>query len=157
MQKILAMSFPKRALNERSTPYKYFRPKRLGFVARLCWWLLKKLGALQPYSEKYEVWTYTPDKKRALTEYVACALNGYLDFFRSPDDFVLIVGAVDFAEIMNEYDFQQRHITLNTGSLYYGIDGYTYTIKGIPVHIVGHMRGLTILQKAIIEEKRRAV
>jgi hypothetical protein len=138
------------------TPYKIAKkPPRFAWLARFCWWALHKLKALEPFFESTKIYTYTEADQEKVSERVHFAACEILDRELNPEDYAVVMGAHDFAELAQELDMP-GYITVTAGEWRkqtYG--GYVAHLYGLPVHVVAGLSGAALIPKVIIEKQVR--
>lgn len=137
----------------RETPFRLKKdPKRFRWLTTLMWWTLGKLNALEPFLEKIETWTYTPQKAEPINKALEGSLTGILRAGRSIDDFAFVMGAKEFQELTACSSFREE-MTFNTGEFRWN-DGYRCRRFGVPIHVVPTLSGIAAIPKVVIETKR---
>jgi len=140
--------------------YRFFKPKKYGWLARLLWRGLEKLHALEQYTTLIETYSYTQQNQEDLTK----AIMGHIDYLLRDgckiEDYAFIVGGETYYELTNTMlrnsanvmRFPAGNIRFNN----YDDEGtrYVYEFRGIPVHVVPNMSGIAAVPKVLIEKKK---
>ncbi len=143
------------AVTYRATPYKMAtKPRHFAFLARLCWKLLHRLGALETFQERIETFTYTEAHQKSITELMGAAyeVSGYHDV--PFEDLAYIMGADDFGAVAKRADIAEWGMfTVHGGEFHYRTD-YRTDFYGVPVHVVPWLKGIAIVPKVLIEVRK---
>lgn len=134
----------------KETPFKLIDSKA-GILARACWWALKKMNALQPYSETVRTWQYVPHEQKALIDAMIEAASDDFDYIYKGKA-VFIIGGKTFSELTGAPAFRDMmrfavgefgHVDAYGGRRFYDI----------PIHVVPGMIGMAVVPKVIIETR----
>ncbi|KQZ49761.1 hypothetical protein ASD54_12555 [Rhizobium sp. Root149] len=136
----------------KETPYKLRKDiRRFGWLADLCWRLLHKLNALEMYSEKVTTWRYSEVQQRKLTEMVMTMREELFEYFEDPDNWVVVVGAYDFQEVMQS-PMLMSHTVFEAGPI--ASKPHYFRLVGVDVHVVPWLRGMAVLPRVVIETRK---
>ncbi|MBN2760861.1 MAG: hypothetical protein JXQ79_10200 [Rhodobacteraceae bacterium] len=136
------------------TPYKLRttpRVKRTGWIASICWWVLHKIGGLDPHFEKIEVYEYTTPIQQRITDRIMFAAEEILARRESPNDYAIVMGEYELASIWKEMELN-GYITMRSGAVHYRTRGYRAEAHGFNVHAVGGLHGVALIPKVLIEK-----
>jgi len=136
-----------------STPYKLFKPKRWIWLARLAWWVLKKLRALEPWCETVTTYTYQRQNHDDINQALRELRQDITRAAARSEDFAVIVGEHTFNSIVHRNKASLRHFVLQGGALHYPTTGgYRGSVLGFPIHIVPYVEGMAVVPKVVIEK-----
>lgn len=135
------------------TPYKLL-DKKSGVIARAAWWLLGKLGALEPYMEKVQRWEYVPHQQAALHEAMLAAVDQDLRYVYEGKA-VFIIGGATFSELTGSPAFRD-HMRFVTGQFHMNDPYHGRRMFDIPIHVVPGMVGMAVVPKVLIETQKPA-
>lgn len=145
---------PRLSIRYVETPYKLRKePKRFAWLARLCWKMLHKLNALEMFSEKVERWTYTQAAQEALTKKVMTMSEALWEASENPEKFVVICGALDFAEAAHTPEFRDA-LMFSIGP--FGSEKPYRRMFNMDVHVVPYLKGVAVVPRVVIEKQSRA-
>ena len=142
------------------------RMKRTGWLARLCWHILGRIGALVPFDEKVHVLTYTHDAQKRVSTRMMHAVTDILKMGGEPELYAAVMGADEFAELCwdQEANHSMVHFRVRTERFGYipsrdeddpeGYHGYRASYHGISVHVVPFLSGVAMIPKVVIEMPR---
>jgi len=126
-------------------------PPRFGWLARLCWRLLQKLGALSPHSEKVHSWTYKESDRKAVLDIIKEAHLDLGRYYQKPAEYVIVVGQAEFYEIARDATpYGLAQMTLSVGSLYQ----HGMRVGEMDVHVVPWLSGVAVIPRAILRSDR---
>ena len=132
--------------------YKLLKPKRLHWLARVLWWGLHKINALEPYLETVEIHTYGEPKQSKLDHAILAHLDHIMCRGHDPKDYAIIIGAEQFAELTGIL-FRENHTVPSGRFCFQCPDGYRAEFVGLPVHVVPYMDGIALVPKVLIEKE----
>ena len=140
----------KRFTETKPTPYRFLGAKA-GVIARAAWWLLGKLGALEPYVETVETWTYLPSVQTDLLEAVLRAVRNGRGMFNI-DDAAIIMGAATFQELTDS-PVIRNYMIVSTAPVAMEDPYRGRRVAGIPIHVVPGMTGMAVVPRVAIEKR----
>lgn len=157
-QQIRQVKVTKKTVKDYTKERWEFKPKKYIRLANFLWKFLRKIDAVSNMFETYDVWTYTPEHNKLLTKEIHKHINGVLRYYmEKPDDFVLVCGNSDFKTLLHSPDFAKT-ISFDTGPYVIGhkddhpMAQPSYTVMGIPIHVVPWIEGYALLPKRIIDK-----
>lgn len=137
------------------TPYmlaKEPRVKRTGWLARMCWRVLHKIGALEVYQERIETYTFDSCIQERITDRVLFAAEAILERDGRPDDYAVVMGEDELRNAWSEMEMDGGFVTMRT--LDYRHTGYRgNSAMGLNVHAVAGLAGVALIPKVLIEKK----
>lgn len=136
--------------------YRFFKPRKHKWLARLLWWGLQKLKALAPFEYEVTIHTYGPAEQKKVDE----AIMEHIDHVASKvfmegkewDDYALIMGGETFHELTGI--LMKTMITVPSGRFHFNFNGGTYGnhFSGFPVHVIPFHTGTALVPKVLIEK-----
>ena len=138
-----------------ATPYmlaKQPRMKRTGWLARLCWKVLHRIGALEPYSERIEIYTFDSCIQERITDRVMFAAEAILERGERPENYAVVMGEVELREVWKEMELNQSFVTMQTKEYRYQDSYRGRTVMGLNVHAVAGLIGVALIPKVLIEK-----
>lgn len=126
-----------------------------GRLARLLWRALGRLRALELFQYTETVYSYTKVEQDQLTELFFQQIGEIADRGGNPRDYCLVIGGEDFSRIVKDYhDLSARGLVVPLGSIWHQTaGGYRTDYAGLPVHVVGWLKGVAVLPKVIVEKE----
>lgn len=126
-----------------------------GRLARLLWRALGRLRALEPFMYSETVYTYAKPQQDELTELFYQQIGEIADRGGNPHDYCLVIGGEEFSRIVKGYhDLSAKGLVVPLGDIWYQrADGYRTDYSGLPVHVVGWLRGVAVIPKVIVEKE----
>jgi hypothetical protein len=128
------------------------RMKRTRWLARLCWQILHNIGALKPYEERIETYTFDECVQTRLTDKIMWAADAIFSRDLNPDDYVVVMGEDELLEVWREMEMVGRHISMMTGEYRYNREGYRAQVLGLRVHAVAGLSGMALIPKVLVEK-----
>ena len=127
-----------------------------GRLARLLWQALERLGALEPFVYKETICTYAKPQQDELTELFYQQIDEITDRGGDLRDYCFIIGGEDFSHIVRDYyDLSARGLVVPLGNIcHQTAGGYRANYAGLPVHVVGWLKGVAIIPKVIVEVRK---
>ena len=136
------------------TPYKLAKEpqvKRTGWLARMCWNVLHKIGALEVYEERIETYTFDSCIQERITDQVFFAAKAIMERGGRPEDYAVVMGEHELRSIWSEVEMNRSFITMRT--LDYRYSGYRgNSVMGLDVHAVAGLEGVAMIPKVLIEK-----
>lgn len=125
-------------------------------LARVCWKLIRKLGACETHFECVKTYSYTTSIQERVRDKVMFAASEVLERGDDIDDYAVVMGEVQLRDLWSDIEAGAGGITLNGGDFrFYHSNGYRTQIIGLPVHVVRGLFGVALIPKVIIEKKAR--
>lgn len=122
-------------------------------IAKWMWRALLRMRALEPFGVPMKRIRYGEAEQEKVSDLIHDQLIHLLDRDQDPEDYALLVGAKEFAEIIGDpMDFCQ-HITVPARTYFRMRDGYKAEFDGIPIHVVQSMSGAVVVPKVLIEKR----
>ena len=119
-----------------------------GTIARFAWRMLGRLGALLPYSQRVETFTYTEADRDSLMQRFGSHFGNWIDRGNDPSNAVLIVGTEDMMDLRANVALMVGRWSQNSIQGY-----YRYHYDGIPIHVVPGMQGWAFVPRILIEKE----
>jgi hypothetical protein len=124
--------------------------KGTGWLARLCWKVLHRIGALSPYEEKIHTYTFHESVQERLTDRVMFAADAIMREDRRPEDYAVVMGEPELREVWREMEMTGSFITMRTRD--YRYSNYRGSVVGLNIHAVAGLSGLALIPKVLIEK-----
>ena len=126
-----------------------------GWLSRLLWKALDWLGGLEQFYTTEKHLVYTDHQQKQVAELIGKHL---LDNVISPgysiDDYVVIMGEVEFSEVMKTKADYGQYLMLSAGEINFEHDGYRGRILGCPVMVVAGLSGVAVIPRVIVEKEK---
>ena len=135
--------------------YRMKRPTKgwwRGKLAAWCWRMLHRLNAVEQFAYTEKVYRYTKDHQEDITKRFISGMNQILRRGDDPEDYCFVLGAEDFAEMMDSEPIRQMLMFSMQEIRYQNGSGYRASYHGIPVHVVPGVGGMAAIPKVIVEK-----
>ena len=125
-------------------------------ISRFLWWCLERLGAITPCLQTYYAYTFRPPAK---SDTILGAVNNALrDRVRSYGDtkkYAVLMGYEDYLTYINE---TRDLMPIGDQTLRFNVGPFSYrgAVFNMPVHVVESIKGVALVPKVAVEEKRAA-
>lgn len=129
-----------------------------GWIASKLWSVLHRMGATGIASEKIETLTYGEIEQKRVTDTIFYGIEevmSHSEWGGSPDDFCIVMGGADFAELLHTAPFDMVQMTVPAADAFRANEGgYRAKLSGYPIHIVPWLKGHAILPRVVVEKRK---
>ena len=135
--------------------YRMKRPTKgwwRGKLAAWCWRMLHRLNAVEQFAYTEKVYRYTKDHQEDITKRFISGMNQILRRGDDPEDYCFVLGAEDFAEMMDSEPVRQMLMFSMQEIRYQNGNGYRANYQNLPVHVVPGVVGTAAIPKVIVEK-----
>jgi hypothetical protein len=143
-------------------PEGYRRKKPSGIwwrdkLSSWCWKLLHRLRTVEQFGFTEKVYDYGPAEQGKVTERIVKAINELYKGDAKPDDYCIVMGAIDFRDLMGDpVIIREGYYTVPAGEIGYSTRGYRGRFMDLPVHVVANLSGVALIPRVLIERKAAA-